>query len=150
MEFSRTTIGIGLVIIVALVAVYSLAPTFSPTALVTSSLPTYNPFIGKVTHAVEKIFANNPQAVTEQKEHVGLSFPGGNSVLFANDPLATEQDVVIILNASTNTLTHFNTYPTFVQNEFTYVPADQLVSEGPYVVALYPNGYYLMPVNVES
>ncbi len=150
MEFSRTTIGIGLVIIIALVAVYSLAPSFSPTALVTSSIPTYNPFIGKVTHAIEQTFANNPQAVIEQSGRVGLLLPGGNSVQFANDPLATEQDVVIILNAATNTLTQFNTFPTFVQNQFTYVPADQLASEGPYVVALYPNGIYLMPVNVES
>ncbi len=150
MEFSRTTLGIGLVIIVGLVAVYTLAPTFSPTALVTSSLPTYNPFIGKVTHAIEKTFANNPQAVVEQSGRVGLLLPGGNSIQFANDSSITDQDVVIILNAATNTLTQFNTFPTFIQNQFTYVPAEQLSSEGPYIIALYPNGFYLMPVNVES
>lgn len=150
MEFSRTTIGIGLIIAIALGAVYLLAPSLSPTALVTSSIPTYNPFIGKVTHAVEKMFANNPQAVIEQADRVGLLLPGGNSVQFANDPSTTDQDVVIILNASTTTLTQFNTFPTFVQNQFTYVPADQLSAEGPYVVALYPNGFYLMPVNVEG
>ncbi len=150
MEFSRTTIGIGLVIIISLVAVYVLAPNFSPTALVSSSLPTYNPFIEKVTHAIEQTFANNPQAVVEQAGRVGLLLPGGNSVQFANDPAATDQDVVIILNASINTLTQFNTYPTFVQNQFTYIPAEQLLNEGPYIIALYPNGFYLMPVNVEG
>jgi len=154
MEFNRVTIGIGLLIIVGLAAVYVLSPTLSPTALVSgtlpNALPTYNPFIGKVTHAIEKTFANNPQAVVEQTGRVGLLLPGGNSVQFAIDATTTDQDVVIILNASTNTLTKFNTYPAFVQNEFTYVPAEQLANEGPYVVALYPAGFYLMPVNVES
>lgn len=154
MEINRVTIAIGLLIIVGLAAVYVLSPNLSPTALATGTfsaeLPTYNPFIGKVTHAIEKIFANNPQAVVEQTGRVGLLLPGGNSVQFATDAATTDQDVVIILNASTNTLTKFNTYPTFVQNEFTYVPAEQLASEGPYVVALYPAGFYLMPVDVEK
>jgi len=154
MEINRFTIGIGLLIAVGLAAVYFLLPGFSPTALVTGTvtptLPTYNPFIGKVTHAIEKIFADNPQAVVEQTDRVGLLLPGGNSVQFATNAKTTDQDVVIILNASTNTLTKFNTFPLFVQNEFTYVPAEQLSGEGPYIVALYPAGYYLMPVNVEG
>jgi len=154
MEINRFTIGIGLLIVVSLAAIYFLLPAISPTGLVTGTLsptlPTYNPFIGKVTHAIEKTFVDNPQAVVEQTGRVGLLLPGGNSVQFATDATTTDQDVVIILNASTNTLTKFNTYPSFVQNEFTYVPAEQLASEGPYVVALYPAGFYLMPVNVES
>lgn len=149
MEFNRVTIGVGLLIVVGLVFVYVSAPALSPTALVSGTLPTYNPFIGKVTHAMEKMFVNNPQAVIEQSGRVGLLLPGGNSVQFANDATATDQDVVIILNASTTTLTQFNTFPTFVENQFTYVPSEQLSAEGPYVKALYPNGFYLMPVNVE-
>lgn len=150
MEFSRVTIGIGILILVALAFVYVSAPNLTPTALVSGTLPTYNPFIGKVTHTIEKMFANNPQAVVEQSGRVGLILPGGNSIQFANDATTTDQDVVIILNASTTTLTKFNTFPAFIENQFTYVPVDQLASEGPYVKALYPNGFYLMPVNVEK
>ncbi|MBM3281849.1 MAG: hypothetical protein FJY86_00725 [Candidatus Diapherotrites archaeon] len=150
MEINRITIGIALLILVGLAFVYVSLPDVSPTALVSGTLPTYNPFIGKVTHAVEKIFANNPQAVIEQSNRVGIVLPGGNSVQFANDAASTKQDVVIILNASTNTLTQFNTYPTFVDNQFTYIPVEQLSSEGPYVKALYPNGLYLMPIDVGS
>lgn len=150
MEINRITIGIALLILVGLAFVYVTLPDVSPTGLVSGTLPTYNPFIGKVTHALEKIFANNPQAVIEQSGRVGIVLPGGNSVQFANDAASTKQDVVIILNASTNTLTQFNTYPTFVDNQFTYIPADQLSSEGPYVKALYPNGLYLMPIDVGS
>lgn len=150
MELNRITIGIGLLILASIAFVYVSAPSLTPSALVSGTLPTYNPFIGKVTRAIEKMFVNNPQAVVEQSGRVGLLLPGGNSIQFANDPSATNQDVVIILNASATTLTQFNTYPTFVENQFTYVPADQLVSEGPYVKALYPNGLYLMPVDVEK
>lgn len=150
MELNRITIGIGILILVGLAFVYVSMPTLSPTALVSGTMPTYNPFIGKVTYAIEKMFANNPQAVVEQSGRVGLVLPGGNSVQFSNDPSSTTQDVVIILNASTTTLTQFNTYPSFVENQFTYIPAEQLSGEGPYVKALYPNGLYLMPVNVEQ
>lgn len=150
MEINRVTIGVGFLILLGFALFFVLTPSFTPTALVTGTLPTYNPFIGKVTHAIEKTFANNPQAVIEQSGRVGLVLPGGNSVQIANDSRATEQDVVIILNASTHTLTQFNTFPTFEDNEFTYVPSQELESEGPYVRSLYPNGYYLMPVNVEG
>lgn len=150
MEFNRITLGIGLLILLAIGFVYVWKPDLSPTALISGSLPTYNPFLGPVTQSIEKMFRDKPQAVVEQSGRVGLLFPSGNSVQFAKDGKTTEQDVVVILNASTTTLTNFHMYPEFVQNEFTYVPAEQLQSENPYVRAQYPNGYYLMPVNVDG
>ncbi len=151
MEFNRITMGIVILIIVGVAAVHFLMPSLSPTALVTGSLTSnYNPFIGKVTRAMENLFADSPQAVIEQSGRVGLLLPGGNSIQFAHNPESTDQDVVIILNATTNTLTEFNTFPEFVQNEFTYVPAEELSNENPYVKAQYPDGFYLMPVNVEG
>lgn len=150
MEFNRVTIGIGVLILVGLAAIYLYAPTLSPTALVTTALPPSNPFVGKVAHAMEDLFRDTPQAVIEQDGRVGILLPGGNSVQFTEDAKATDQDVVIILNATTAHITTFHTYPEFVQNEFTYVPAEQLQSENSYVRAQYPNGLYLMPVNIEG
>jgi hypothetical protein len=112
-----------------------------------------NPFSGKMTSAIEKIFRNTPQAIIELKqpggEHIGFILPGGNGVQFTSDTASTDKDVVIILNATNAKLTSYHTYPEFVQNEFTYIPPEQLVNENPYVRAQYPSGFYAMPVNVE-
>jgi hypothetical protein len=123
---------------------------FSPTALVSGVLPPSNPFIGKVSRTMEDLFSDKPQAVIEQDGRVGILLPGGNSIQFAQDAKSTDKDVVLILNASHSSLSRFNSYPTFVQNEFTYIPPEQLQNENPYVRAAYPNGLYLMPVNVEG
>ena len=151
MEFNRITLGIGALIILAIAALYYFAPnlTASPTGLVSGVLEPGNPFTGKLTSTIEKLFRNKPQAIIEQSGRIGVILPGGNSIQFTKDAGLSEQDVVIILNATTTTLTQFHTFPEFVQNEFTYVPADQLANENPYVRAQYPNGFYLMPVNVE-
>ncbi len=150
MEFNRITIGVGLLILVGLAAVYLWMPSISPTALVSVALPPSNPFVGKVTTTMENLFRDKPQAVIEQDGRVGIILPGGNSIQFAQDAKITDKDVVIILNAATTKLTIFNTYPTFVQNQFTYVPTEQLVGENPYVRAQYPGGIYLLPVNIEG
>ncbi len=151
MEFNRVTVGVGLLILLGLAFVYVWKPTFTPTALLSSAFkPTSNPFLSKVTNAIETNFADNPQAVIEQGNRVGLVFPGGTSVQFAIEPGSTDQDVVIILNASLIQLPNANTYPAFVSNQFTYVSPSELGNENPYVQALYPHGLYLMPISVEK
>ncbi len=150
MELNRVTIGVAILILLGLALVYLWVPSISPTALIIGSFPTYNPFVGKVTQAIDKMFVDNPQAVVEQSGRVGLLLPGGTSVQFAHNASSTEQDVVIILNATTTKITVFNTFPMFKSNEFTYVPSSELGNENLYVQALYPNGFYLLPVNVEG
>lgn len=125
-------------------------PNFSPTGLVSTVLPPSNPFIGKVTHNMEQIFRDQPQAVIEQDGRNGLLLPGGNSIQFATDATSTQMDVVFILNATHHTVPNFHSYPDFVDNEFTYVPPSELSSENPYVRAQYPDGLYLLPVNIEE
>lgn len=152
MEINRFTIGIAILVVVGIVGAYYFLPssTFSaPTGLVTGVLEPSNPFAGKLTSTIEKLLKDEPQAYVEQAGRRGLLLPGGTSVQFTTDPLNTEQDVVIILNASTAKITNYHAYPKFVQNEFTYIPAEQLVDENPYIRAQYPNGIYLMPVNVK-
>lgn len=151
MEMNRFTIGFAVLIALALGAVYYLSPSTlsAPTGLVTGVLEPSNPFTGKLTQTIEKLFRDEPQAYVEQADRQGLLFPGGASVQFSTAPNTTEQDVVIILNASTAKLSGYHVYPEFVSNEFTYVPAEQLAQENPYIRAQYPNGIYLMPVNVK-
>ncbi len=149
MEFNRITIGIGILILVGVAAAYYFVPSLSPTGFVAGSiLPPSNQFMAKPTEYMNKIFVDKPQAVVEMDGRAGFTLPGGNSVQFARDRSGTDQDVVIILNASHITLTSYHTYPDFVPNEFTYVPPEQLGSADPYVRETYPNGYYLMPANV--
>lgn len=149
MEFNRITMGIGLLILVGLGVVYFFAPNLSPTGFVAASiLPPSNQIMEKPTKYMNAIFVDKPLAVIEQDGRAGFLLPGGNSVQFTRDRSSTDQDVVIILNASHTTLTTFHTYPEFVKNEFTYIPPEQLTSADPYVQQLYPNGYYLMPANV--
>ncbi len=151
MELNRFTLGIGALILLVIAALYYFVPsiTSSPTGLVTGILEPSNPFTGKLTAAIEKLFRDKPQAIIEQAGRIGILLPGGNSIQFTRDATQNDQDVVIILNAATTTLTRYRTYPEFVQNEFTYVPPEQLAAENPYVRAQYPNGLYLMPVNVD-
>ncbi|MFH0969867.1 MAG: hypothetical protein V1776_00165 [Candidatus Diapherotrites archaeon] len=148
MHLNRFAIGAGILILLGLSFLYFRYTDLNPTAFVTSSFQPSNPFIGKVTHSIEHIFASNPQAVIEQDGRVGLLFPGGNSVQFSQTPETTTEDVVIILNASHTTLTTYNMYPSFVTNEFTYVSPEQIDNVGPYVRAQYPAGFYLMPLDV--
>ena len=149
MEMNRTIIGIGLLIIVGLGLVYVFAPDLSPTGFAAATIfPPSNPFMSEVTENMNRIFVDKPQAVVKRTDSAGILLPGGNSILFARDRKTTDQDVVIILNASHTTLTTFHAYPEFVPNEFTYVPPEQLQTEDPYIRELYPNGYYLMPANV--
>ncbi len=151
MEFNRITLGVAVLAALAFAAVYYFSPaSFSaPTGLVSSVLQPSNPFTGKLTSTIEKLFRDEPQAYIEQAGRSGLMLPGGTSVQFTTDPTSTEQDVVIILNASTAKLTTYHSFPEFVQNEFTYIPPEQLVEENPYIRAQYPNGIYLMPANVK-
>jgi hypothetical protein len=133
-------------------AVYFLQPELPGAGMVTSIIPTSsagNPFIGNVTNTIGELFKDKPQAVIEQAGRVGLLLPGGNSVQFTKDAKQTTQDVVIILNAANYQMDNANVYPDFVENEFTFVPPEALENEKPYVRALYPNGFYIMPVNVE-
>lgn len=149
MEINHIVMGIGFLILVGLGAVYFFAPDLSPTGLVTSTiLPPSNSFLSGVKDNIQNIFGDIPQAVVKRKDSAGILLPGGNSILFTNDRKTTEQDVMIILNATHTTLTVFHMYPEFVPNEFTYVPPEQLESEDPYIRELYPNGYYVMPSNV--
>jgi hypothetical protein len=149
MNFDTNTILIGILLVGGIAALYFFAPDFSPTALVTTALPPSNPFVGKVTRNIEQLFRNTPQAVIEQDGRTGLLLPGGNSIQFTNDPSSTTQDVVFVLNATHHMISNFHTYPEFVSNEFTYIPPEQLSGENPYVIAQYPDGMYLMPVDVE-
>ena len=151
MEFNRITLGVAVLAALAFAAVYYFSPTSfsSPTGFVSGVLEPSNPFTGRLTSTIEKLFRDEPQAYIEQSGRNGLLLPGGASVQFATDPASTEQDVVIILNATTAKLNSYHLFPEFVQNEFTYVPPEQLVGENPYVRAQYPNGIYLMPVNVK-
>ena len=148
MEFNRLTLGIGILILLVAGGLFIWKPSFAPTGLVTDTFRPANPFVGKVSDAMNNLFRDSPQAVVEQDGRVGLLFPDGPSVQFAKDGKTTDQDVVIILNASTTKLTEFNDYPIFRQNEFTFVPADQLLDENPYVRAQYPDGMFLMPIDV--
>lgn len=150
MDFNTPTLLIGLFLVVGIAALYLFAPDFSPTALVTTAIPPSNPFVGKVTRNIDQIFRDSPQAVIEQDGRTGLLLPGGNSVQFANDASTTDKDVVFILNATHHTISQFHAYPEFVSNEFTYISPEQLASENPYVRAQYPDGLYLMPVDIEG
>lgn len=149
MELNRITLGLGILVLLALGFVFLFNPTIDPTGLVSSSFQPSQPFLGKLTSTIETIFRNKPQSIVEQDGRVGILLPGGNSVQFTRNPAQTQQDVVIILNATNTRLDDYHTYPEFVENEFTFVPAEQLEKEDPYVRAQYPNGLYLMPVNVE-
>jgi hypothetical protein len=150
MDFNTPTLFIGILLVAGIAALYLFAPDFSPTALVTTAIPPTNPFLGKVTRNIEQLFRDNPQAVIEQDGRTGLLLPGGNSVQFANDESTTDKDVVFILNAAHQSIAQFHTYPEFVSNEFTYISPEQLAGENPYVRAQYPNGLYLMPVDLEG
>ncbi|QQR92804.1 MAG: hypothetical protein IPJ89_01000 [Candidatus Iainarchaeum archaeon] len=151
MELNPFTIGFIALAVLAIGAAYYFSPSIfsAPTGLVTGVLEPSNPFSGKLTSTIEKMFRDQPQSYIEQDGRHGLLLPGGASVQFSTSPTTTEQDVVIILNASTAKITSYHAYPEFVQNEFTYVPPEQLAGESPYIRAQYPNGIYLMPVNVK-
>lgn len=150
MDFNTNFLFIGILLVAGIAGLYFFAPDFSPTALVTTAIPPSNPFVGKVTHNINELFRDSPQAVIEQDGRTGLLLPGGNSVQFANDASTTEKDVVFILNATHHSMTQFHTYPEFVSNEFTYISPEQLSGENPYVRAQYPDGLYLLPVDLEE
>ncbi|MDP2665882.1 MAG: hypothetical protein Q8P05_00030 [Candidatus Diapherotrites archaeon] len=149
MELNRIMLGVGILALLGLGLFLFLNPNLDATGLVSAPFTSSNPFSGKLTTTIENLFRNKPQSIIEQDGRIGILLPGGNSVQFTRDARTTNQDVVIILNARTTKLDHFNEYPTFVENEFTFVPPKEIEKEDPYVRAQYPDGLYLMPVNVE-
>lgn len=145
MEPKKIVIVVVVLVIIAGLF-YFFSPRIHPTALIAGVIGAQSPVQSQLYSAIDRMFEGKPQSFTQEADFYGLQFPAGTAIKFNRDPYSTQQDVLVLVNASNVQIQNANQFPQMTINQFTFVPFETI--QDPYMKTLYPQGYYVMPVNV--